>query len=612
MVETYNKTYRYILLLLAVVISVLMIVATLFRPIGFDPLDGDWGEGWDFKVIAMGSKPELLVLEVKPDTPIGRTGIKPGDSVVNFDFRIWHSGLPVGFEFPFSIKRPDGSFVETTVTLEKKINQEVDYVYEISRLVTISVLLVIGLLIGLSRGQSFSSRWLALLLLIFALNLTLGLGWEFLLGLAAVVEKILSLLITLTFGVFWISLARQITKRKLNYFVYLFVTLWSFLTLKNIYYNIFTEFNLLTVYLENRVQFSGLFGTIQISMEVLLLGISIYVWQQVKLQSDPNLRDRVFWIVISLGAFPLIPITGGFAGLVGWFFGHDSAAWNGVREFRNYLIFFLLPVGTLLLGFAILKKRIFNFSFVLNRALLYSFLSVSLLIAFYAAKGALEAIVKPTTTEAGTAISAGVAFLIYLAFHHVYDHVKEYMEHWLFKSWHHNEQQLKGFVRRAAFIEDDNKLREGFLSALNDFGHGCDIAFFEKKVENDEITYVKSLGNNIAIPIVISGDDPWVLTLRDEESMVIPASNSNEAVPSRLFPQFHRGELLGFVWIGSKSDGENWRPDEESVLFFAVQQIGLDRYALEVSRLSKELEREKMTTDLLKEIIKSNEIRSSV
>jgi hypothetical protein len=610
MVDTYKKTYRYVLLLLAVVISVLMIVATLFRPIGFDPLDGDWGEGWDFKVIAMGSKPELLVLEVKPDTPIGRTGIKPGDSVVNFDFRIWHSGLPVGFEFPFSIKRPDGSFVETTVTLEKKINQEVDYAYQISRLFTISVLLVIGLLIGLSRGQSYASRWLALLLLIFALNLTLGLGWEFLMGLATVVERILSLLITLTFGVFWISLARQITKRKLNYFVYFFVTLWSFQTLKNIYF-IFTEFNLLTAYVENLYQFSGLFGAIQISMEVLLLGLSIYVWRQAKLQSEPNLRDRVFWIVISLGAFPLVPITGGILGLVGSFFGHDSAAWQGVREFRNYLLF-LLPVGTLLLGFAVLKKRIFNFSFVLNRALLYSFLSVSLLIAFYAAKGALEAIVKPTTTEAGTAISAGVAFLIYLAFHHVYDHVKEYMEHWLFKSWHHNEQQLRGFIRRAAFIEGESKLREGFLSALNDFGHGCDIAIFEKNVQNDKVSYLKSLGNSEAIPDVISGDDPWVLTLRDEESMVIPSSNASGLIPNRLFPQFHRGELLGFVWIGSKTDGENWRPDEESVLFFAVQQIGLDRYALEVSRLSKELEREKMTTDLLKDIIKSNEIRSSV
>jgi hypothetical protein len=298
-------------------------------------------------------------------------------------------------------------------------------------------------------------------------------------------------------------------------------------------------------------------------------------------------------------------------GLVGSFFGHDSAAWQGVREFRNYLLF-LLPVGTLLLGFAVLKKRIFNFSFVLNRALLYSFLSVSLLIAFYAAKGALEAIVKPTTTEAGTAISAGVAFLIYLAFHHVYDHVKEYMEHWLFKSWHHNEQQLRGFIRRAAFIEDESKLREGFLSALNDFGHGCDIAIFEKNVQNDKVSYLKSLGNSEAIPDVISGDDPWILTLRDEESMVIPSSNASGLIPNRLFPQFHRGELLGFVWIGSKTDGENWRPDEESVLFFAVQQIGLDRYALEVSRLSKELEREKMTTDLLKDIIKSNEIRSSV
>jgi len=185
------------------------------------------------------------------------------------------------------------------------------------------------------------------------------------------------------------------------------------------------------------------------------------------------------------------------------------------------------------------------------------------------------------------------------------------MEHWLFKSWHHNEQQLRGFVRRSAFIEDDIKLRVGLLSALNDFGHGCDIAIFEKNVDNDKVTYFKSLGNNNAIPDVISGDDPWVLTLRDQESMVIPASNANGPVPNRLFPQFHRGELLGFVWIGSKSDGENWRPDEESVLFFAVQQIGLNRYALEVSRLSKELEREKMRTDVLESIIESKENRVS-
>jgi hypothetical protein len=186
------------------------------------------------------------------------------------------------------------------------------------------------------------------------------------------------------------------------------------------------------------------------------------------------------------------------------------------------------------------------------------------------------------------------------------------MEHWLFKSWHHNEQQLRGFVRRAAFIEDDEKLKEGFLSALIDFGHGCDIAIFEKKVENEKVAYVNILGNNKAIPVVISGDDPWVLTLRDEESMVIPTSNAIGLVPNRLFPQFHRGELLGFVWVGTKTDSENWRPDEESVLSFAVQQIGLDRYALKVSRLSKELEREKMTTDLLKDFIKSNEIRPSV
>lgn len=609
MVDKYKKTYRAILICMAVAISVQLIIATAFRPLGFNPLHGDWGEGFEYQEITVGANPELLVNAVNPETPIGRTGVVKGDRLVNFNYRSWNEGVPPKTEFSISIKQPDGTIIQTKVIPDKASDRYFNYFHEVGRIIIICVSLVVGLLIGMSRGQNKSSRWLALFMLTFALFHSTTLGWSLLEGLSEVFKTTLSILVFLLMGIFWLALVLELASQKVKYAKYLFgMTLTAYTVLRLPEFGV--NLGLFTLSYKALQDVNAFGGVATILMELVLLSLSIYGWNLAKKQIDPNLRDRVYWIVLSLGAFPLIPITGGIWGIFSSVFGADSLLAEATSEIRGILSN-IMPIGMIILGFAILKKRIFNFSFVLNRALLYSFLSVSLLLAFYAAKGALEAIVKPTTTEAGTAISAGVAFLIYLAFHHVYDHVKEYMEHWLFKSWHHNEQQLRGFVRRAAFIEDDEKLREGFLSALIDFGHGCDIATFEKKIENEKVAYVKSLGNNKDIPVVISGDDPWVLTLRDEESMVIPNSKAIGLVPNRLFPQFHRGELLGFVWVGTKTDGENWRPDEESVLSFAVQQIGLDRYALEVSRLSKELEREKMTTDLLKDIIKSSEIRPS-
>jgi len=95
MVDTYKKTYRVILICMAVAISVQLIIATAFRPLGFHPLHGDWGAGFEFKEITVGAKPELLVKAVKADTPIGRTGVVVGDRIVDFNYRIWNEGVPL-------------------------------------------------------------------------------------------------------------------------------------------------------------------------------------------------------------------------------------------------------------------------------------------------------------------------------------------------------------------------------------------------------------------------------------------------------------------------------------------------------------------------------------
>ena len=602
-VENYKKTFRYALIFMAIAVSIQLIIATAFRPIGYNPLHGNWGKGYGVFIVALGDKPELLVRSVEPDTPFGRTGAIAGDQIVNFNSRVFLDGAPAELKFPFSIKKSDGTLIETSITPEKEVSEDINYSEAIGRYVIMGLCMTIGLLIGLSRGQPISNRWLALALMFFALYQGLSLGWQIFSGLNNIIHGLLDLLITLSFGIFWLSLARQISNRDLKSVHLLFCYL--FVVVSCIY---FIELSHLLGFVTWQMKtYSKLMTYLDIApilMQVVLLTLSIYSLKLVKIQNDRSLRDRVFWIALSLCVIPLMPIFKASYWQVIRLIGYDfDPLGHYFNEIHNVL-FHIQSIGILILGFAVLKKRIFNFSFLVNRALLYSLLSVILLVVFYATKSGLETIIKPSTTEAGTAISAGVAFLIYLAFHHVYDHVKEYMEQWLFKSWHHNEQQLRGFVRRAAFFEDVEKLREGMLGALHDFGHGCGVAIFEKRIEKDRTFYLKTSATDQAFPNIIGIDHNWVLSMRDQVSMVSLESMSNQNSPSRLVPQFHRGELLGFVLLGQKIDGSDWRPDEELVLQFAVQQIGLDIYALEVDRLSRELEREKLKTDVLEGILK--------
>ena len=602
-VENYKKTFRYALIFMAIAVSIQLIIATAFRPIGYNPLHGNWGKGYGVFIVALGDKPELLVRSVEPDTPFGRTGARAGDQIVNFNSRVFLDGAPAELKFPFSIKKSDGTLIETSITPEKEVSEDINYSEAIGRYVIMGLCMTIGLLIGLSRGQPISNRWLALALMFFALYQGLSLGWQIFSGLNNIIHGLLDLLITLSFGIFWLSLARQISNRDLKSVHLLFGYL--FVVVSCIY---FIELSHLLGFVTWQMKtYSKLMTYLDIApilMQVVLLTLSIYSLKLVKIQNDRSLRDRVFWIALSLCVIPLMPIFKASYWQVIRLIGYDfDPLGHYFNEIHNVL-FHIQSIGILILGFAVLKKRIFNFSFLVNRALLYSLLSVILLVVFYATKSGLETIIKPSTTEAGTAISAGVAFLIYLAFHHVYDHVKEYMEQWLFKSWHHNEQQLRGFVRRAAFFEDVEKLREGMLGALHDFGHGCGVAIFEKRIEKDRTFYLKTSATDQAFPNIIGIDHNWVLSMRDQVSMVSLESMSNQNSPSRLVPQFHRGELLGFVLLGQKIDGSDWRPDEELVLQFAVQQIGLDIYALEVDRLSRELEREKLKTDVLEGILK--------
>jgi len=73
------------------------------------------------------------------------------------------------------------------------------------------------------------------------------------------------------------------------------------------------------------------------------------------------------------------------------------------------------------------------------------------------------------------------------------------------------------------------------------------------------------------------------------ERRAIDLSQLDGTIPGALaLPMLDQGALTGFVLLGSKHDGANYRPDEVENLGWATHQVGLDLRALHARQLEEQ------------------------
>ena len=223
--------------------------------------------------------------------------------------------------------------------------------------------------------------------------------------------------------------------------------------------------------------------------------------------------------------------------------------------------------GALLFAYAVLRHKVLDLGFAINRALVYGVLSTVLLVLFGVIEWASEHFLPIKNLETNIALNAGVALAIFLVFHRVRDFVEGLIEKLFFSAWHHNEAQLRRFVKQAAFIGKAEALRAAFLAELKRFSGGADVAL-----------YLADGADFASDKTRIDGDDAAVVAMKADHAPV-------EAADHLDLPMIHRAELTGFIRLGLKPSGDSYRPDEREVLSYAAHQIGLDLHALRVEAL---------------------------
>lgn len=503
------------------------------------------------------------VATVRPDGPAAKLGIRPGDSV-RFDRPLDYqrppaigeavgltlrSGKEPGGALSHQVVRGEAHFVPPTATRL------------VSKFPSVVTTLV-GVLLVLGGGRRAATICLGAALIGMGLFDTMAAPWAsdpYVYMLTVSLLNAIQIAAVVMFIVFARTLRREIGGRDPR--VWKWVQ-WSLLAASGglIVYQLWATFAGRTL--------PGVGGLFELVAALIYVGLGTAMlilatgWRE----SQGEARTRYGFMLVAMLLISGAQIFGGWLNLT------NNDFTFGSPLFVGYVV---SPIaGVLVFAYALLRHRVIDLGFVVNRTLIYGVLSSGILLVFGLAEWAIEKIL-PISHETSAIIEAAIALGIFLVFHRIRDAVETVVEKLLFVQWHRNEAHLRTFVAEASFIHKSSVLTDAFVAELTRFSGGADCRLF---VADGSHGFVQAGALEAA---AMDGDDPLVVKLRATREVV-------ETDTLLVLPMIHRAELTGFAILGLKSSGDGYRPDERSVLAWAAHQIGLDLHALEVERLEEE------------------------
>jgi len=237
--------------------------------------------------------------------------------------------------------------------------------------------------------------------------------------------------------------------------------------------------------------------------------------------------------------------------------------------------------GTLVLAYAILRHRVVDLGFAVNRTLVYTAVSAALLTTFGLVEWAVDHFVPIAGREKNVLVDAAVAVGVFLTFHRARDAVEHGVEGVFFRRWQQAEAALRQFVREAAFVKSRQALNDALIAALSRFAEVAEAALYMI----DDAGGHRVSGRVSGVGELIEIDDPLLVALRADPKPLEPGETQSSLPAALAAPMLHRNEVIGIVLLGRKPHGLSYRPDEIELIGWATQQVGLDLHALKVEQL---------------------------
>lgn len=228
--------------------------------------------------------------------------------------------------------------------------------------------------------------------------------------------------------------------------------------------------------------------------------------------------------------------------------------------FANALVdwgVFFVPVG---LTYAVMTRRMLDSGYVVNRAAVFSIVSIVLVGAFVLIEWFLTEWLRDASRTTNILASAGLALALGLSTRFVHTRVDHIVDNVLFRERHENEHAIRAFAHEAPYITDAAILLQRTVAVVE---RHADAEFVHVLLDDGQGHY-GTLGEN----------DPAIVRLRATNRMLDLNTVGSHAQGEFAYPMVARGRLVGVLVLGPRRSGESYAPDESAAIAQLAYSVG--------------------------------------
>ena len=300
----------------------------------------------------------------------------------------------------------------------------------------------------------------------------------------------------------------------------------------------------------------------------VVLGIIVVFWNSYRSATGAD-RVRLRWVLLTF-AF-------GFSGLLFFLIG---VATRGNVQLLQYgtLTVMVIPFG---LAYVILRHRVLDIGFVINRAVVYASVSIIVVVTFIIFEWLVGHVVE-TNSRTSAILQLGAALVLGLSIRPIHNRVDRWVDDLFFSERHAAEAAVRKFAHEALLITAQSDLIAKTVDVAQRNMHLLGCAFYTAR----DGRYVP-LKSTFDVGPSVSENDYAVLAMRTWHAPVELHGLETQLPGELALPMTVRGKLAGFLLCGDKSSHEAFAPDEREALALLARDAGIALDSLRINALER-------------------------
>jgi hypothetical protein len=309
-------------------------------------------------------------------------------------------------------------------------------------------------------------------------------------------------------------------------------------------------------------------------------GMAAFLW--VYARSGSPTRQRLLWAIVGFLLMIILETIGNFATEIA----------PGLYVAGNVALM-LATFCPLALAYAVFRHHLLDISFVVNRALVYSLLTATIVLVvgfvdWLAGRFLLE-------TRAALAVEAVAIIGFGVVLQRVHGALERMIDRVIFASRHAAERQIKRVIAGLAFANSHTAVLQSLVDEPRSALDLVSCAVFIG--DGDLLALQSAYGWEHGEHAAMERDDPLARLLLSERRSIDVAevhwhagvAGSSTAAIDVAIPLFSRNDLLGIVLYGRHSNGSAIDPEERKLLQRLCDAAAVAYEAVQLARAREEI-----------------------